>query len=72
MEDTVPEHIVLGDVVKLLVETEATSYGFRAWAPQWPGVDGFGPTATGAVHRLQSQFEALMAQGIAPTLPVSP
>lgn len=72
MDDETPSHIVLGDVVKLTVETAPVTGGFRAWSSQWEGVEGFGATATGAVHQLQSELEKLLARNIAPRHYVSP
>lgn len=71
-KDEVPGFIVLGDAVRLRVDTAPSGPVFRAWAPQLKGVEGVAATAIGAVHALQSELEKMLAANIAPRLSVSP
>jgi hypothetical protein len=71
-EASVPEFILLGDVIKLQVHTEWTRDAYRAWCPQWPGHEASGFTRLGAIGKLQYVFEAELARGSCPTLEVSP
>jgi hypothetical protein len=71
-EASMPEFILLGDVIKLPVHTERTHDGYRAWCPQWPGKEAGGATAGGAISKLQYVLEAELVRGSCPTLEVSP